>query len=66
LGAQAPGVNSVYNANVNATIATEFSTALFRVGHTMLSPQLLRIQNDGSPAPGGPMSLRDAFYLPTE
>ncbi|HEX4413875.1 MAG TPA: peroxidase family protein [Lacipirellulaceae bacterium] len=65
LGSAAPGVNSVYNPNVNASVATEFSTALFRVGHTMLSPQLLRIQNDGTPAPGGPMSLRDAFFLPT-
>ncbi len=65
LGSQAPGLNSVYTPNVNASVATEFSTALFRVGHTMLSPQLLRIQNDGTPAPGGPMSLRDAFFLPT-
>jgi hypothetical protein len=66
LGGAAPGVSSVYNPNTNATVATEFSTALFRVGHTMLSSQLLRMQNDGTPAPGGPMSLRDAFFLPTD
>ena len=65
LGPSAPGLNSVYDPTTNASVSTEFSTALFRVGHTMLSPQLLRIQNDGTPAPGGPMSLRDAFFLPT-
>jgi hypothetical protein len=64
LGGFAPGVNSVYDPNVNATVLTEFSTALFRVGHTMLSPQLMRMQNDGTPAPGGHMALRDAFFLP--
>ncbi len=28
----------------------------------MLSPQLLRMQNDGTPASGGPMTLQDAFF----
>jgi peroxidase len=62
LGSSAPGLASTYNANVNAGVATEFSTAFFRVGHTMLSPNLLRIQNDGTPAPGGPVALRDTFF----
>ena len=64
LGPFAPGVNSVYDPNANASVLTEFSTALFRVGHTMLSPQLMRMQDDGTPAPGGHMALRDAFFLP--
>ena len=29
----------------------------------MLSPSLARVNNDGTPAPGGPMSLRDSFFL---
>ncbi|MCC7084945.1 MAG: peroxidase [Pirellulales bacterium] len=62
LGSSAPGISSVYNPSVNSTIANEFATALFRVGHTMLPPQLLRVQNDGVPAPGGPLALRDAFF----
>jgi hypothetical protein len=64
LGPHAPGVNSVYDENVDASVATEFSTALFRVGHTMLSPQLMRMNNDGTVADGGHMALRDAFFLP--
>ena len=63
LGSFAPSVNSIYNPSLSASVLTEFSTALFRVGHTMLSPNLLRIQNDGSAAPGGPMGLRHAFFL---
>ncbi len=64
LGSIAPSVNSVYDPGLNASILNEFSTALFRVGHTMLPPSLMRMQNDGSEAPGGPMPLRDAFFLP--
>lgn len=65
LGSFAPSINSTYNPNVNASVLTEFSTALFRVGHTMLSPQLMRMKNDGTEADGGPMSLRDAFFVPS-
>ena len=64
LGSFAPSINSVYDPGLNATVLNEFSTALFRVGHTMLPESLLRMQNDGTPAPGGPMPLRDAFFLP--
>ncbi len=62
LGSAAPSINSTYNASVNPGISTEWATAFFRFGHTMLSPQLLRIQNDGTLASGGPMSLQDAFF----
>ncbi len=64
LGSSAPSVVDHYNSAVNSSISTEFSTVLFRVGHTMLSPNLLRIQNDGTPAPEGPMALKDAFFVP--
>jgi hypothetical protein len=65
LGPHAPlNVAGTYNDEVNATTLTEFSTALYRIGHTMLSPQLLRMENDGTPSPGGPMDLRDAFFVP--
>jgi hypothetical protein len=65
LGGHAPSAAPSYDPDVDATVAIEFSTALFRVGHTMLAPQLHRMQNDGSPAPGGPMSLRASFFLPS-
>lgn len=64
LGPYAPSALGAYDPAIDASILTEFSTALFRVGHTMLSPQLLRIADDGSPAPEGPLPLRDAFFQP--
>jgi len=64
LGPYAPGVESVYDDDLDATISNECSTALYRVGHTMLPPWLMRMDNDGNVAPGGPMPLRDAFFQP--
>jgi hypothetical protein len=64
LGPTAPSANAAYDANIDASIANEFSTALYRVGHTMLSPRLMRMDNDGTPAPGGHVALRDAFFQP--
>ncbi len=51
-----------YDATVNPGIANEFSSAAFRVGHTMLSPQLLRVEDDGS---FEAIALRDAFFDPS-
>jgi peroxidase len=50
-----------YDATVNPGIANEFSAAAFRVGHTMLSPQLLRVEDDGS---FEAIALRDSFFTP--
>ncbi len=48
-----------YDSAVDASISTEFSTAAFRLGHTLLSPQLQR--------PGvGAIDLQDAFFNPNE
>jgi len=64
LGSYAPGLDSVYDPTINAGIATEFSTVLFRIGHTMLPPQLMRMTNEGATAPGGHLPLRDSFFKP--
>lgn len=53
-----------YQTGVDPTIANEFATALFRVGHTMLSPTLLRLNDDGSVIGAGNVALRDAFFSP--
>ncbi len=64
MGSYAPSINGHYDSTVNASIATEFSTAGFRVGHTMLSNQILRVKNNGRPDPRGPISLADSFFNP--
>jgi len=53
-----------YKPNVNATLANEFTAAAFRLGHTLLNGNLLRLQNNGEPLEEGPLSLRDAFFNP--
>jgi len=62
---------SGYDPAVNPQVANEFSTAGFRVGHTLLSSTLERFEEDGivSPAagsiPAGHVSLKDSFFDPT-
>jgi len=65
LGPAAPGPSSGYDPTVSPQIDNEFSTALYRVGHTMINNELPRIQNDNLPAPGGAFSLATAFFNPS-
>ncbi len=59
LGSQAPDPTTfAYDKTVNAGIATEFSSALFRVGHTLLTSDL-PLGKTGATVP-----LRDAFFDP--
>jgi hypothetical protein len=60
LGEGAIDPYSGYDETVNPSISNEFSTAAYRVGHTMLSSELQRINNDGTSA--GSISLRDSFF----
>ncbi len=55
-----------YKPYVDPSIANEFSTAAYRIGHTLLSAELQRQNNDGSQAEEGDLALRDAFFSPTE
>ena len=52
---------SGYDASVDPSIAMEFSTAAFRIGHTLLSPRLLRLGADGE---RHEHSLADVFFTP--
>ncbi len=55
-----------YRPDVNAGIGNTFAAAGYRVGHTMLSPVLLRIQADGSTHPSGDLPLARAFFQPNQ
>lgn len=62
LGPDALPGNGRYDPGVDPGIANAFSTAAYRLGHTLLSPSLLRLGPDGRPTASGPLSLRDAFF----
>jgi Animal haem peroxidase len=53
-----------YHPEVNAGIANAFSGAAYRVGHTLLSPQLLRLDSHNQSI--GNISLADSFFNPTQ
>ena len=61
LGPDAPAYTG-YNPNVNATIATEFSTVAFRFGHSMLNNTVARDANNGSSV--GAVPLAEDFFDP--
>jgi hypothetical protein len=55
-----------YRPDVDPRIANVFATAAYRVGHTMLSPTLLRLRRDGTSIAAGDLALADAFFAPEE
>ena len=61
LGPGAIGPYGGYDRGADPAITNEFSTAAYRFGHTMLSPDLLVIDGEGSEQS---VSLREAFFNP--
>lgn len=55
-----------YREHVNAGIANLFATAAYRVGHTMLSTEVLRLEADGLVSEEGNLDLASAFFSPVE
>ncbi len=55
-----------YNSRVNPGISNIFATASYRLGHSLLSPTLIRTEADGAEAPEGHIALADAFFRPNE
>ena len=66
LGEGALGAYEGHDASVNPGISVEFSTAVYRFGHSLLSGTILRTDEDGSEHATGHLALRDAFFNPTE
>ncbi len=64
MGISLPQYNG-YRGEENAQISNVFSAAAFRMGHTLINGNILRIEGNGEEIPSGSISLRDAFFNPT-
>ena len=51
-----------YKSGVNASVSNEFATAAYRLGHSLLSPTLKRLDASGKTIANGDLSLRDSFF----
>ena len=65
LGAGALAPYNGYNPTVDARISNVFSGAVFRLGHSMLSGTLLRLDASGNEIAEGHLPLRNAFFAPS-
>ncbi|MCB9838139.1 MAG: peroxiredoxin [Phycisphaeraceae bacterium] len=54
-----------HNLAIDPSISNEFSTAAFRIGHSMLSSTLRRMDDSGATIGMGNLALQDAFFNPT-
>jgi hypothetical protein len=55
---------SGYRSDVNVNVSNVFSAAAFRFGHTLLSSNLLRMNDGCETLPQGDLTLRNAFFNP--
>lgn len=55
-----------YDDSIDPTISNLFSTAVYRYGHSALSPTLLRLDKNGNEISQGHIALRDAFFSPAK
>jgi len=53
-----------YRDDVNAQISNVFSAAAFRMGHTLINSNIMRLGEEGDIIASGDITLRDAFFNP--
>ena len=51
-----------YQADIDPSVSNVFATAAYRLGHSMLSSNLLRLDANGASIAAGHLSLADAFF----
>ncbi|MGB3755961.1 MAG: peroxidase family protein [Rivularia sp. (in: cyanobacteria)] len=62
LGKDALSDYTGYNPNINPGIDRTFSNAAFRLGHTQLSSEIVRLDNNGEVIPEGNLTLGEVFF----
>jgi hypothetical protein len=50
-----------FDSNVDPSISLEFATAIFRFGHSQVSPEIQRLLDNGRTIEAGNLTLREAF-----